>query len=98
MKTMNITKMKNLHTCLFFRQFVFISFTCLPLSLSAGEVTNKKSVSRKPAAVEEEVLTVPLANESMFTPEKVFAEDDGGVMRDLKNSFNGWEATEDYAK
>ncbi|MBC7711756.1 MAG: hypothetical protein H7177_00355 [Rhizobacter sp.] len=100
MKTMIATKMKNLHRCLTFRQTALVTLTCLSISfsLSAEGIANTKSISRKPAAVEEEVLTVPLANDSIFTNEKIFAEDDAGVMKDMKANFNGWQATEDYAK
>jgi hypothetical protein len=96
MKNMNKINLKNLHRCLNFKHVVFITLTCLSFSICAREAT--KSISRKPAAVDEEVLTVPLVNESFFSNERIFAEDDAGVMRDMKNSLNGWQATEEYAK
>jgi hypothetical protein len=74
--------------------------SCLTFSICAADrTTQTESVSRKPAAIEEEVLTVPLSNnDSFFTNENIFAEDDAGVMKDMKASFHGWEATEEYSK
>lgn len=96
MKTLNLAKMKNLHNCLNFRHILCGTLLCLTIQVKAAEAT--KSISRKPAAVDEEVLTVPLNDESFFTNAKIFAEDDAGVMRDLKSSMNGWEKTEEYAR
>lgn len=99
MKTMNRSNEKKFHYCLNFRQSLCALFTCLSFSLSAAEVSTKSNyVSRKPAAVDEEVLTVPLNEESFFTNDNMFAEDDAGVMRDMKNSMGSWEATEEYAR
>jgi hypothetical protein len=97
MKTMNVLKMKKLHCCLTFRQVVCVALTCLSFSLTAADTT-KKLISRKPAAVEEEVLTIPLENTGIFTNEKIFAEDDAGVMRDMSATFGAWEKTENYAR
>ncbi len=97
MKTLNLAKMKNLHKCLSFRHIVCGALLCLTMEVKAAEAT-KKSISRKPAAVDEEVLTVPLNEESFFSNANIFAEDDAGVMRDLKNSLNSWEQTEEYAR
>lgn len=98
MKTLNLVKMKNLHRCLNFRHFFCGALLCLTVQVGAAETTTKQSVSRKPAAVDEEVLTVPLNDESIFTNAKIFAEDDAGVMRDLKNSMSDWERVEEYAR
>ena len=99
MKTLNLTELKNIHRCLSFRQLVCGALLCLTFQTSAAdEVSTKQSVSRKPSAVDEEVLTVPLNNESFFTNAKIFAEDDAGVMRDLKSSLQAWEKTEEYAR
>lgn len=99
MKTMMKMNKKNLHNCLTFRQSLCALFACISFSVCAGEVATKSnSLSRKPAAVDEEVLTVPLTNEGFFTNENIFAEDDAGVMKDMKASFRGWEATEEYAR
>lgn len=52
-----------------------------------------------PASVEEEVLTVPLTqNDGFFTNDNIFAEDDAGVMKDMKASLGAWEAAEEYAR
>lgn len=97
MKTLLTTKMKNLHRCLTFRQILCGAILCASFSVSAVEAT-KSSVTRKPAAVDEEVLTVPLmVDDSIFTNAKIFAEDDAGVMKDVKGQMESWEKTEEYA-
>lgn len=53
--------------------------------------------SRMPASVEEEVLTVPLTK-SMFSNEVMFAEDDSGVMKSIKEEVSSWEEKEEFAK
>lgn len=107
MKTMIMMNAKNLHDCLKFRQSMCALFATLTFSftgsLHAVDTKNEKAktykVDRKPAAVDEEVLTVPLSNEeSFFTTDNMFAEDDGGVMKDMKASLGAWEATEEYAR
>jgi hypothetical protein len=107
MKTMIMMNAKNLHDCLRFRQsmcalIVTLTFTysgivrCADLK-SEKVITHK--VERKPAAVDEEVLTVPLINnDSFFTNDNMFAEDDAGVMRDMKASLDSWGSTEEYAR
>lgn len=100
MKTMKTTEMKKLPGCLNFRQFLFVAFTVATASVSSLEAAEdyvSASVSRRPAAVEEEVLTVPLTNET-FSNESIFAEDDAGVMRDMKESLSSWEKTEEFAR
>lgn len=98
MKTLNFKKMKNLHSCLSFRQIIGAVLVCLTFSVSAAE-SAKQLVTRNPAAVEEEVLTVPLSsNDSFFTNENIFSEDDAGVMRDMKSTMSSWERTEEYAR
>jgi len=75
-------------------KFFLMSLVLSTLKVSALEMTY---VQRKPAAIEEEVLTVPLAVEN-FSNDNIFAEDDAGVMREMKSSLLGWEATDEYAK
>lgn len=107
MKTMIMMNAKNLHDCLKFRQsvcavFVTLTFSYTGLVHSTDTQSQKEKtfkVDRKPAAVDEEVLTVPLSNdESFFTNDNMFAEDDAGVMKDMKASLGAWEATEEYAR
>jgi len=107
MKTMIMMNAKNLHDCLKFRQSLCALIAALTFSYSGMvcakdtrlEKSNEHKVDRKPAAVDEEVLTVPLTNdESFFTNDNMFAEDDSGVMKDMKASLGGWEATEEYAR
>ncbi|MEA9355188.1 hypothetical protein SHI21_03205 [Bacteriovorax sp. PP10] len=107
MKTMIMMNAKNLHDCLKFRQSMCALFATLTFSY-AGVIHSEDSktekaktykVERKPAAVDEEVLTVPLSSdESFFTNDNMFAEDDAGVMKDMKASLHGWETTEEYAR
>lgn len=99
MKSMKTTKLKNLHTCLNFKHPMLVILACLSFSISAAENTEAKIVTRAPAAVDEEVLTIPFNNEdSFFTNDNMFAEDDAGVMKDMKANLNNWEKTEDYAR
>ena len=78
---------------------MLIIFACLSFSISAADNLNNKSVSRAPAAVDEEVLTIPFNNEdSFFTNDNMFAEDDAGVMKDMKTNLSNWEKTEEYAR
>lgn len=93
MKTMTTATLKNLHRCLTFKHSLCALFAFAAFQVNAAD-TNK--MSRKPAAVEEEVLTVPLHEESFFTNDNMFAEDDAGVMKDMKASLSGWEKTEEY--
>ena len=107
MKTMIMMNAKNLHDCLKFRQSVCAVFATLTFSYTGlvhsadthSQKETKYKVDRKPAAVDEEVLTVPLTNdESFFTNDNMFAEDDAGVMKDMKASLGAWQATEEYAR
>lgn len=96
MKKMKLTNTKNLHTCINFKHVVCVALACFTFSVGAAET---KGLTRKPSAVDEEVLTVPLsANDSFFTNENIFAEDDAGVMKDMKESLNSWQKTEDFVK
>lgn len=95
MKIMNKKAVKNLQRCLTFRHSLCALFAVLSFSTNAADLN---VVARKPAAVEEEVLTVPLNEESFFTNDNMFAEDDAGVMKDMKASLLGWEKTEEYAR
>lgn len=99
MKTMIINNKKSLHICLIFRQSLCTILVCLSFTLSAAEITkNISNNPRKPAAVDEEVLTIPLKlDEGFFTNDNMFAEDDAGVMKDIKSSMNGWDEREEYA-
>ena len=100
MKDLIMIIMKKIHNCLNFRQTLCAVFICLCFTLNADDTKKvSESISRKPSAVEEEMLTIPLIqNESFFTNENMFAEDDAGVMRDLKASLRSWESTEEYAR
>jgi hypothetical protein len=96
---MKLQNLKNLHKWLTFRHSVCVMISCFTFSICAADKKQTDYISRKPAAVEEEVLTVPLTNnDSFFTNENIFAEDDAGVMKDMKASLHGWEATEEYAR
>lgn len=80
--------------CRKFRQLsMFTFFTILSLNVGAEPVQN---VSRHPAAVEEEVLTVPFEKE-VPTVEFLFAEDDAGIMKEMKATVAQWERTEEFA-
>ncbi len=78
--------------------FTILSLTYVAsVACFAGEVTKTTSLKRGPAsAFEEEVLTVPLETKPVV--KTIFAEDDAGVMKGMKDSLASWEATEEYAK
>lgn len=94
MKTMNRATSKGLHSCLKIRQSFCLLLVLMAFSASAAD---KHTILRKPAAIDEEVLTVPLSADS-FSNENIFAEDDAGIMRGMKESINSWEKTEEYAQ
>lgn len=101
MKTVTTPVLKKLPSCLNFKQFQVLGFCFFTsLSVHAQEVAERSvsSVNRAPAAVEEEVLTVPLNEDSFFTNDNMFAEDDAGVMKDMKDNLHNWEKTEAYSK
>ena len=95
MKTMKAMKAKITCRCLNFKHIICITMVFAAFSLSAAD---QKIVSRKPAAVDEEVLTVPLNEDSFFTNDNMFAEDDAGIMKDMKATLKEWEVTEEYAR
>ena len=94
MKIMTKATLKNLHRCLTFRHSLCALIAVVAFEANAADANY---VTRKPAAVEEEVLTVPLQEDSFFTNDNMFAEDDAGVMRDMKDSLSAWERTAEYA-
>jgi hypothetical protein len=73
-------------------------FTVLSvLSFSAFSLEYKVANSRSPAsAFDEEVLTVPLEQKVMI--QSLFAEDDAGVMKGMRDSLSSWQDIEDYAQ
>ncbi|NOT78156.1 MAG: hypothetical protein HOP07_04040 [Bacteriovoracaceae bacterium] len=93
MKTFQPLTKKFQSNCLFFKQALGCFLIFSTTSLSAIEVNY---IERKPASIEEEVLTVPLAIDT-FSNETLFAEDDSGVMRDLKATLQSWDSTDEYA-
>lgn len=87
-----LSKFKN---CLSFQQvsvFTFLSLLALSYNLSAKQ----NLVERRPAAIEEEVLTVPLEQDGAVS--NYFAEDDAGIMKGMKDAINDWEKTEEFAE
>jgi len=98
MKTQRLTTSSGMLNCIKFSHLsVFMLFTLLSAQLLAFEVNHKVVTSRKPAsAFDEEVLTIPL--EKRDIGQALFAEDDAGVMREMRDSLNSWQAKEEYAK
>lgn len=79
--------------CSFFRQLSMLSiFTVLSFSVSVASEQR-----REPAAVEEEVLTIPFEKEQPVM-EYIFAEDDAGILKEMRGNVDAWEKTEEYAK
>lgn len=96
MKTTIKRTLKNFQDCQNFRQFsVFTILTILSFNISAQDL--KKTITRAPAAaIEEEVLTIPL--EKNYSNEPFFAEDDAGIMKGAKETVTAWEEKEEYAR
>ncbi|MBC7539715.1 MAG: hypothetical protein H7281_12905 [Bacteriovorax sp.] len=96
MKTVNLKEKLAASRC---PNFVHLSlFTIFSLlSVSAFSLEHKVVSSRTPAsAFDEEVLTVPLEQKVMA--QSIFAEDDAGVMKGMRDTLNTWQDTEDYAQ
>lgn len=69
---------------------LFTILTLLSVAAFCGETR------RAPAsAFDEEVLVAPF--EQKATVKYIFAEDDAGVMRGMRDSLSSWEQTEEYA-
>lgn len=93
MKLENMMTTKKTAGCLKMRHFLTIA----ALSVFSINAMALESIKRVPAsAFEEEVLTVPL--EQKATVKSLFAEDDAGVMKGMRDSLSSWQETEDYAK
>ncbi len=96
MKTLRLKELQRHLKCPLFRHLSIIACLSL-LSLKVFSLEYKIATSRTPAsAFEEEVLTVPLEQKVMI--QSLFAEDDAGVMKGVRDSLSTWQATEDYAK
>lgn len=98
MKTVNWNVKFLESRCLNFRHLTLLTIlSLLSVTALALDKTSTKTPSRGPAsAFDEEVLTVPL--EQKVTFQTIFAEDDAGVMKGMRDSLDGWSATEEYAK
>ena len=82
------------NNCQIFKQMMVTCLITLTFSLSAEA---QSLVSRKIASFEEEVITVPLSKET-FSNEVLFADDDAGILKEMRDSIAGWEKTDEYAK
>jgi hypothetical protein len=79
------------------KKFLHVSmFSLLTLLLCTNLYA--KTTHRKPASAvpDEEVLTAPYEQKVLM--QQIFAEDDAGVMRGIRNSLESYQQTEDYAK
>ena len=74
-----------------------ISLNLLASSSAQAEGFNLGGASRSIASMDEEILTVPLTK-SFITNEKIFAEDDSGVMASIKSDVKSWEKREEFAE
>ncbi len=98
MKTLSINSKPTIRRCLNFSHLsLVLALSLSSASVLAFEISHKVAISRAPAsAFDEEVLTVPLEKKEIS--ETLFAEDDAGVMRGMRESLASWERTEEYAK
>lgn len=96
MKTVNLKLKLAISGCQTFRHLSLITILSL-ISVSAFSLEHKVAASRTPAsAFDEEVLTVPLEQKVMI--QSLFAEDDAGVMKEMRDTLGSWQDTEDFAK
>ena len=96
MKTMNLTEKLETRGCQNFRHLSVFIISSL-LSFSCFSLEHKFANSRSPAsAFDEEVLTIPV--ETKQISQTLFAEDDAGVMKGMRDSLTSWQETEDYAQ
>lgn len=96
MKTVNLNMKLAKKGCSTFRHLSMLVLVSL-LSVDGFSFEQKVAASRSPAsAFDEEVLTAPIEQKVMV--QSLFAEDDAGVMRGMKESLTSWQDKEDYAK
>lgn len=83
----------------------FVVFNCSAFDDSSANIIELKalnpyfkSVTRTPGSYvpRDEVQPVPIQTKIWL--EKVFVEDNSGVMRGVRNSFQAWDDTDEYAK
>ena len=74
-----------------------LAIMSLVLMIFSQKAHAEQVVKRKIASFEEEVIVVPLSKE-VFSNEVLFADDDAGIMKEMRESISKWEKTEDYAK
>lgn len=86
-------RMNKLHDCLKIKHIVVFTFcTLVSLSVFSKELTY---LVRKPASTpDDEVITAPAYDKSMVAI--IFADDDAGVMAEMRNSLSNWEKVEEY--
>lgn len=96
MKTLKLGQRFEESKCQNFRRlFVFMTFCFFNLKVLAFSSIN--SLSRVPAsAFDEDVLIIPLQQKAIV--QTIFAEDDAGVMKGVKDQLFSWEAIESYSQ
>lgn len=94
MKSTKIKTLSLFKNCLSFQQVSVFTILSL-LAFSYETYAQQILVERNPAAIEEEILTIPLEQDGFS--ESLFTEDDGGIMKGMKDSLDSWEKTEEFA-
>ena len=94
MKAKTHNRLAHLMNCLNHRQSLLLIIMTFVISTQsfAGE-----KITRKPSSVDEEVIVLPVAFQN-FSSDVIFAEDDAGIMREVKSSLESWDRTDEYAK
>jgi hypothetical protein len=90
--------------CRKFKHLSMLTLCTLVLSFSVSAKDNKndnkndinEELRRSPAAIEEEVLTLPFEKEAP-TMDVLFSDDDAGIMKEMKATVDSWEKTEEFA-
>jgi hypothetical protein len=92
---MRNTIQKEIQGCQKFIQLSIVTLLVSSYSMSVFAI-DKNLLERKPANVpDEEVLLVPDFDKPLLLT--IFAEDDGGVMKGMRDSISSWESTDEYA-
>lgn len=90
---------KNFRSCSkFLHLSIYLMTAFLSTQLYAVERTYLvEKITRKPAsAPEEEVMTTPAFDKPLLLA--IFADDDAGIMNEMRTSVSNWETQEQYAK
>ena len=98
MRIAYLVKNQETKQCLNFGHLsMFIVLTLASLTANAFQVNHRVAEGRNPAsAFDEEVLTAPIEQKVLI--QSLFAEDDAGVMRGVRDTLKSWDDTDQFAE